>query len=444
MSTERPKSEELFAKATKHMVGGVNSPIRSFQQLDMTPLIAKRGKEDLIIDEDGNEYIDYCMSYGPLILGHAPQNVVTDTIEQVKSGSSFGNTCLLEIELAELIKSHMSSIEKIRFVSSGTEATMTAIRIARGYTNKKIVIKFSGNYHGHSDGFLAESGSASFYLNTEASSSGILDEVVSNTLSLPFNDIEAIEKVFSESDIQKDIAAVIVEPIPANMGLINPNPKFLETLRTLTSEFGSLLIFDEVISGFRVGLGGAQELYQIKPDLTCLGKIIGGGFPVGAIGGRADIMDCLAPIGEVFQAGTLSGNPVAMQAGISTISSLSRDTYQKLQASTDFLVDSIAAKIKDCKYPMSVQSKPGLFTLFFGVSEVNTKSDLKDLDFAMFKKYFHFLFDRGIYIAPSPYEVVFLSTAHSHEHLEKTRDVILNFLDLHVLSSNKPFVSSSL
>ncbi len=443
MSLERPKSEKLFGEAKRHLVGGVNSPIRAFQKLDITPLIARLGKEDLIVDEDGNEYIDYCMSYGPLILGHTPQNVVADTIEQVKRGSSFGNTCMLEIELASLIKSHMRSIKKIRFVSSGTEATMTAIRIARGYTRKKIVIKFSGNYHGHSDGFLAESGSASFYLNTHATSSGILDAVVSNTLSLPFNDIEAVEKIFSTSDIQNDIAAVIVEPIPANMGLINPNPKFLETLRELTSKFNSLLIFDEVISGFRVGLGGAQELYQITPDLTCLGKIIGGGFPVGAIGGRADIMDTLAPLGEVFQAGTLSGNPVAMKAGISTISSLNQSTYQKLQASMNFLVDSISVKIKDCEYPMCVQSETGLFTFFFGVREVKTKSDLKDLDFPMFKKFFQFLFDRGIYIAPSPYEAIFLSTAHTQAHLEKTRDVILEFLDLYVLRSNRSLANSS-
>ncbi len=417
---KRSKSSAIYRSACAVIPGGVNSPVRSFPDLEMTPLIVALGQGSSIWDVDGQHFRDYCGSWGASILGHAHPRIVKAAQDQMQKGSTFGIATEVEEKFAKKIIEHVPSIEKVRFVSSGTEATMSALRLARGFTGRNGVVKFDGHYHGHVDALLIRAGSGVSYLNTEASSKGIPQGVIQHTLSLPFNDCEALQS------LPEDIAAVIVEPIAGNMGVVPATAEFLRALRRETEKRGIVLIFDEVISGFRVGLSGAQGLYGIQPDLTCLGKIIGGGFPAAAFGGRREIMDHLAPLGEVYQAGTLSGNPVAMSAGLETVCALeSPGFYQELTEKTEFFLDPLrkALEGQGC-----IQSCGSLFTLFFGPQKVSNREDLAQLDKARFKKFFHHLFERGIYIPPSPYEAWFISSAHSYEDLEQTQTIILDFL----------------
>jgi len=371
----------------------------------MTPLIAERGEGDTVWDVDGNSYIDYCGSWGALILGHAHPKVVEAAIGQVRMSSSFGMATGVEAEIAAQIIKHTPSIEKIRFVSSGTEAGMSVVRVARGFTGKNTVLKFDGNYHGHFDSFLIRAGSGVTYLN-ESSSKGIPADFVKYTASLPYNDINTV-RAFLRS--QKDLAAVMLEPVAGNMGVVPATREFIQMLREETLKIGALLIFDEVITGFRVGLKSAQGLYNIVPDLTCFGKIIGGGFPAAAFGGRKEIMDCLVPLGQVYQAGTLSGNPVAMKAGLAALKELEAPGfYEDLERKTNIITDFLRqAGIK-------VNQVGSMFTVFLGDEK--------------YKKLFVYLFERGIYFPPSQYEACFVSTAHTEEHLEETRTALTQFL----------------
>jgi glutamate-1-semialdehyde 2,1-aminomutase len=419
----RPVSDSIFQASCGVIPGGVNSPVRAFPGLAMTPLIAARGEGDTIWDEDGRSYIDYCGSWGALILGHAPPSVVEAACRQVQRGSSFGIATHIEQKLASRIKAHLPSIEKIRFVSSGTEASMSAIRLARGFTGRSKIIKFDGHYHGHTDSLLIQAGSGAFSLNSQASSLGVPADMVAHTVSLPFNDIERVRAYFRHAE---PIAAVIVEPIAGNMGVVPASKEFLEMLREETQKNGALLIFDEVITGFRVGLKGAQHHYGVTPDLTCLGKIIGGGFPAAAWGGSAEIMDHLAPLGQVYQAGTLSGNPVAMQAGYHTLAEVEREGfYEELEEITEQFLRPIrkAMEGQGC-----IQSIGSMFTLFFGPERVGSREDLSCLNKARFQQFFTFLFERGVYIPPSAYEACFISTAHTAAHLQVTQDLMLDFI----------------
>ncbi len=425
MVLERQMSEKIFSESCACIPGGVSSPVRAFREMSMTPLIVEEGRGDCIRDVDGHEYIDFCMSWGALILGHAHPDIVASAQTQMAKGSSFGIATALENIFARKILSHFPSMEKLRFVSSGTEATMTAIRVARGYTGKPVIIKFNGNYHGHSDSLLVRAGSGVSYL-PEASSLGIPSEMVQNTISLPYNDVDAIRRVFST---RTDIAGVILEPVAANMGLVPASKEFLEVLREETAKADTLLIFDEVISGFRIGLSGAQGHYGIIPDMTCLGKILGGGFPAAALGAKAAIMDVLAPIGAVYQAGTLSGNPVAMQAGLSVLSHLEQDGfYTALQKKADRLLNPIEEWIHQHRPNVCLHRLGSMFTLFFGVNKVEKREDLFAADLAAFQRFFHSLFHQGIYLSPSQFEAHFLSSAHTEEHIDKTREAILAFL----------------
>ena len=421
----RPHSEMVFKKNCAVIPGGVNSPVRSFKSVGMeTPMIVASGKGDLIWDVDGHEYIDFCGSWGALILGHAHPEIVKAAQEQMALGSSFGIATAIEGEMAQKIVDLVPSIEKIRFVSSGTEATMTAMRLARGFTNRPKIVKFSGHYHGHSDSLLIQAGSGVAGLNSVATSKGITPGVIADTLCIPFNDFEAARSLFREQGDQ--IAAIILEPITGNMGVVLPKNGFLEMLREECSKTGALLIFDEVITGFRIGLQGVQGLYNITPDLTCFGKIVGGGFPAAAVGGAQEIMDFLAPLGPVYQAGTLSGNPVAMRAGLETLKIIERPSfYENLEKKTKRFTTQLREIVngKGC-----VQECASMFSLFFGLTEVNSKEDLKNLDEALFGKFFQYLFAKGIYIPPSSQEAWFIGEAHTQEHLDKTLLCIEEFI----------------
>lgn len=422
----RSESEAIYARSCAVIPGGVNSPVRSFKGLNMTPMIVESGSGALIRDVDGKEYIDYCMSWGSQILGHAHPAVIMAATSQMQRGSSFGIATEAEEKLAAKIVNLIPSIQKIRFVSSGTEATMTALRLARGYTKRTKIVKFVGHYHGHSDALLVQAGSGASSL---ASSLGVNQTVVEDTLCLPFNDFEALDALFRSHPSRLDIAAVILEPITGNMGVVLPEPLFLEKLREETARNGTLLIFDEVITAFRVGLQGAQGMYGIDPDLTCLGKIVGGGFPAAALGGRAEIMDCLAPLGGVYQAGTLSGNPVAMVAGLATLSFLeTADFYQKLKKKTDLLTLPIKESLTDKNG--CLQQAGSMFSLFFGLKKVSSREDLSRLDSDRFALFFRYLFERGIYIPPHAHESWFISAAHTEEQLDYTRRTIDSFLQL--------------
>lgn len=417
----RTLTEAIFAQSCKRIPGGVNSPARSFQGLGLTPLIVEAGSGALLRDVDGQEYIDYCCSWGASILGHAAPEVNRAVIQQIHKGSSYGISTASEERLASLIQEAMSSIEKLRFVSSGTEAVMTAIRIARGFTGRAKIVKFIGHYHGHSDSLLVQAGSGVSSL-LESSSKGVTRGAIQDTICLPFNDPTALIDCFHKHG--EEIAAVIVEPVAGNMGVVPPEKGFLSLLREETRRAGALLIFDEVITGFRVGWGGAQELYQIKPDLTCLGKVIGGGFPAAAVGGRGDILDCLAPLGPVYQAGTLSGNPVAMEAGRAVLLELQKgELYLDLEAKARRLVDPILPSLlkRGC-----LQRVGSMMTLFLGIEKVTRK---EVLDLPLFARFFCHLFERGIYIPPSPYEAWFFSRAHTEAQIDFTVDAILDFLE---------------
>ncbi len=415
-----------FNAASATIPGGVNSPARAFRSVGGTPLIAERGEGDLLFDVEGKSYIDYCGSWGALIHGHAHPRIVAAVQKRVAEGSSFGVTTPSEVRLAKKVVDSVPSIEKVRFVSSGTEATMSAVRLARGFTGRDLILKFSGHYHGHADPFLVEAGSGVACLPT-SSSSGVSAELVKHTLSIPYNDFEAFEAVMRSHG--KKIAAVILEPIAANMGLVLPKSGFLEMLRSYTERVGALLIFDEVISGFRVGLGGAQELFNIMPDLTCLGKIVGGGFPAAAFGGAAEIMDHLAPLGSVYQAGTLSGNPVAMAAGLEALEMCSQPGfYESLQSKTSELVDPIQDFIESENIEATVHRAGSLFTLFLGSRSVSSIDDVKKCNPARFASLFQRLLARGIYFSPSQFEANFVSMAHTPNSLEFTKQSLLEAL----------------
>jgi len=420
----RERSEAIYERACRVIPGGVNSPVRSFRHLRMTPLIVESGSGSQIRDVDGRTYIDYCGSWGSLILGHAHPRIVAAVCEQMAKGSSFGIATEIEERIATKIVGLLPSVEKLRFVNSGTEATMTAMRLARGFTGRPKIIKFTGHYHGHSDALLIQAGSGVASLNPLATSKGVNLSTIADTLCFPFNDFEQIRSFFRTSPLAHEIAAVILEPITANMGVVPPEPGFLEQLREETARIGALLIFDEVVTGFRVGLTGMQGRSKIDPDLTCLGKVIGGGFPVAAIGGKSAILDCLAPLGQVYQAGTLSGNPVAMRAGLETLCLIEQSGfYDSLQKKTDRLTAPIQNALRGKN--ACLQQASSMFSLFFGPKKVSAKTTL---DEEMFVQYFHYLFERGIYISPSSHEACFISSAHTEEQLDFTAGVITAFI----------------
>lgn len=425
----RTKSKRVYEELCQVIPGGVNSPARAFTAVDQFPIVAESGARDKIFDVDGNGYIDYCGSWGALIHGHAHPVIMKAVQERISKGTSFGVTTPIEEALAKKIVQLMPSIEKVRCVSSGTEATMSAVRLARGFTGRDVVIKFGGNYHGHADFFLIKAGSGVLDL-TQSSSAGIPSEIVKNSISLPYNDVKAAKDLLNNPQLKEKIAAVIIEPIAGNMGVIPATQEFLQMLRDETKKIGALLILDEVITGFRVALGGAQSLYNITPDLTCLGKIMGGGFPAAAFGGRKEIMDHLAPLGRVYQAGTLSGNPVAMEAGFQALLLAQEEGfYQNLENKTRILTDPIEEMIKKKNINACIQRVGSMFTLFFGRKSVNNLEEAQKLDLKLFSKFFRFLFEKGIYIPPMQQEAWFVSSAHTTKHLETTRDAILSFLN---------------
>jgi glutamate-1-semialdehyde 2,1-aminomutase len=425
MGKYRPQTEALYRESCALMPGGVSSPVRAFTGMELTPLIVREGKGDTLFDVDGHAYIDFCQSWGALILGHAPPGVVAKAAEQLNRGSSFGIATPYEKELAEIIMRHVPSIEKLRFVSSGTEAAMSVIRLSRGYTGKSVIVKFNGHFHGHSDSLLIQAGSGVTHL-PQASSKGIPQELVKLTVSLPFNDLQTCRQFLRSRD---DIASVLIEPIAGNMGVVPAKREFLEMLREETDKKGILLIFDEVITGFRVGLKGAQGYYGIMPDLTCLGKVIGGGFPAAAFGGKREIMEMIAPLGAVYHGGTLSGNPLAMCAGLETLKTVEKpDFYQLLEQRTENFLTPIRQAIARQGAPIAIQSAGSMFTIFFGVKQVESKEDLSAMDEERFKHFFQYLFERGIYFSPSAYEAHFLSSAHTEENLAKVQRCILEYL----------------
>jgi len=415
---QRPRSEEIFRRATDVLVGGVNSPVRAFRAVGGEPIVVDRAAGARLWDADGNEFIDYVCSWGALILGHAHPKVIQAIREQAGRGTSYGMPTELEVELASRIRKALPSCEKVRFVSSGTEATMSAVRLARAATNRDLIIKFDGCYHGHSDSFLSEAGSGLATLGI-AACPGVPQALAELTLNAPYNDAAAVEKLF---DLHRDkIAAVIVEPIAANMGVVPPQPGFLQALRDLSSRHGALLIFDEVITGFRVCYGGAQTLFGITPDLTTLGKIIGGGLPVAAYGGRRDLMDRVAPLGPVYQAGTLSGNPLAMSAGIASLDLLAEPGfYESLEARSKRLGDGIAVALRETGAPATAVRAGSLLTLFFSREPVTDYAAAKKCDTLRFAEFFRGMLDRGVFLAPSQFEALFVSSAHSDADIDRT------------------------
>lgn len=412
-------SQTLFEKAKKFIPGGVNSPVRSFKGVEGTPLFFASAQGAHLTDVDGKSYIDYVGSWGPMILGHQHPNVLESVRHTLEQCMSFGAPCEQEVVLAELICKHLPSIDQVRMVSSGTEATMTAIRLARGYTGRDKIIKFEGCYHGHSDSLLVKAGSGALTLG-QPSSPGIPQELTQHTLNLPFNNKEKLYEAFASFGDQ--LAAVIIEPIAGNMGCILGEPDFLQSLRQLCDAYGTVLIFDEVMTGFRVGLQGAQGLYGITPDLTTLGKVIGGGMPVGAIGGKENIMSHLAPVGPVYQAGTLSGNPVAMSAGIATLQAISEDNfYRTLQERTDYLVKGLYKAANAQNIPVIINHTTGMFSLFFtDIDKVDSFDTAMTTNVSLFQQFYHSLLKQGIYLGPSAYEAAFTSAAHDYAILDET------------------------
>jgi glutamate-1-semialdehyde 2,1-aminomutase len=415
------KSSELLRRAQAVIPGGVNSPVRAFRSVGGSPLFFTRGSGPYVWDADGNRYIDYIGSWGPLILGHADPGVVEAVKFAAERGSTFGAPTEGEVKLAELIVRRVPSVERVRLVSSGTEATMSAIRVARGFTGRDAIVKFEGCYHGHADHLLVKAGSGVATLGLP-DSPGVPADFAKHTLTLPFNDLEAVRALFAS--FGGSIAAVILEPVVGNMGLVPPDPGFLEGLREVTAAHGTLLIFDEVMTGFRVHPAGAQGLYGITPDLTCFGKIIGGGMPMGAYGGRAAVMDLVAPSGPVYQAGTLSGNPCAVAAGLRTLETLGAPgTYEQLEKSCAALEEGLVAALADAGVPGRVQRVGSMLTLFFNDgSPVRSFADARACDHARFARFFHAMLGRGIYLPPSGYEAAFVSLKHGADDVERTVD----------------------
>jgi len=416
-------SEKLYAQAEQLMPAGVNSPVRAFRAVEGTPFFVQRAKGSRLFDIDDNEYIDYVCTWGPAILGHAHPRILSAIAGQLRNGTSFGTPHPLEVKMAKLIASLYPSIRKLRMCNSGTEATMSCIRLARGFTGRKQIIKFDGCYHGHVDSLLVKAGSGALTFG-QPDSAGVPEEVARLTITLPFNNEQAVRHAFRESG--RETAAVILEPIPANAGLYLPRPGYLEFLRGITRERGALLIFDEVMTGFRVAPGGAQELYGVQPDLTALGKIIGGGLPVGAFGGPAEIMDRLAPLGPVYQAGTLSGNPLAMAAGIANIEQLverkkgAPDPYRQLDERGAALETGVRDSAARAGVPLQLQRIGSLFCAYFSPRPVHNLADARAADTKCFARFFHEMLRRGIYLAPSQFEAGFISLAHSEDDIETT------------------------
>ncbi|WP_408007103.1 glutamate-1-semialdehyde 2,1-aminomutase [Pseudalkalibacillus sp. A8] len=411
------KSKEAFSKATPLMPGGVNSPVRAFKSVDMDPIYMKRGKGSKIYDLDDNEYIDYVLSWGPLILGHADDHVVEALKKATELGTSFGAPHEMETKLAELVIERVPSIDVVRMVNSGTEATMSALRLARGYTGRNKILKFEGCYHGHGDSLLIKAGSGVATLGLP-DSPGVPESIAQNTITVPYNDQESVRYAFEQYG--DDIAGVIVEPVAGNMGVVPPKDGFLEFLREITTDHGTLLIFDEVMTGFRVGYQCAQGHFDVTPDLTCLGKVIGGGLPVGAYGGKKEIMDQIAPSGPIYQAGTLSGNPLAMTAGYETLRQLTEDSYTEFGKKADRLEQGLSETAKKYGIPHHINRAGSMIGLFFTDNEVINYETASSSDLEAFTVYFKSMINQGISIPPSQYEGLFLSTKHSDKDIERT------------------------
>ncbi len=427
MLCQRLKSREIFERGKKVMVGGVNSPVRSFYGLDIPPIVVDKALGDLLFDVDGRHYTDFCCSWGALIHGHADPDIAQAVQDQLCFGNSYGAITPLEVTFATKLVALLPSLEKLRVVCSGTEATMSALRLARGVTGRPLVIKFNGHYHGHVDHLLVQAGSGVAHLS-QASSKGVIQDFVANTLSLPFNDVVKVREAIR---LHRDrLAAVIVEPIAGNMGVVPGTKAFLEMLREETEKVGAILIFDEVITGFRVGLEGAQGHFGITPDLTCLGKIVGGGFPLAVYGGRFDVMDALAPVGEVYQAGTLAAPPIALAAALAAIEKLDNAFYETLQHKADMFLKPIEQILLQRCLPIQIRRIGSMFSFFLGAaSPVTCYEDLKGIDTTLFKSFFSHLFEEGIFFPPSPFETAFLSMSHTPEHLLHAQNVILNWID---------------
>lgn len=413
------RNHELFAAACRHIPGGVNSPVRAFKGVGGTPLFFKKGQGAYVWDADDKPYIDYVGSWGPLILGHAHPDIVKAVQEAAIDGLSFGAPTEAEILMADKVCELMPSMDMVRMVSSGTEATMSAIRLARGYTQRDTLVKFEGCYHGHADSLLVKAGSGLLTLGVPTSK-GVPADVAKHTLTLPYNNVAALQQLFAKQG--SNIACVIVEPVAGNMNCVPPQSEFLQALRNLCTQYGAVLIFDEVMTGFRVALGGAQALYNIKPDLTCLGKVIGAGLPVGAFGGKREIMACIAPLGGVYQAGTLSGNPLAMRAGLAMLALISQaGFYEQLAANLSKLLVGLQQRADAANIPFTTTQVGAMFGLFFShKKEISTYDDVMACDVARFCEFFHFMLDEGVYLAPSAFEAGFISSAHSEADILAT------------------------
>ncbi|WP_213875435.1 glutamate-1-semialdehyde 2,1-aminomutase [Pseudomonas sp. dw_358] len=415
------RSEDLFAQAQKHIPGGVNSPVRAFKSVGGTPLFVKHAQGAYIIDEDDKRYVDYVGSWGPMILGHSHPDVLDAVRRQLDHGLSYGAPTAMETEMADLVCALVPSMEMVRMVSSGTEATMSAIRLARGYTGRDSIIKFEGCYHGHSDSLLVKAGSGALTFGVP-SSPGVPAAFAQHTLTLPFNDLAAVEQMLGE--VGDEVACIIVEPVAGNMNCVPPAPGFLQGLRSLCDQYDVVLIFDEVMTGFRVALGGAQALYNVVPDLSTFGKIIGGGMPVGCFGGKREIMSHISPLGPVYQAGTLSGNPLAMAAGLTTLKLISRPGFHdELTALTTRLLDGLQDRADAAGIPFVTTQAGGMFGLYFsGADDIVTFDDVMASDAERFKRFFHLMLEGGVYLAPSAFEAGFTSIAHGEAELKITFD----------------------
>ncbi|SMO37246.1 glutamate-1-semialdehyde 2,1-aminomutase [Melghirimyces algeriensis] len=418
MNDNLERSKAYFEEAKQYIPGGVNSPVRAFKSVDMNPVFVERGKGSRIYDEDGNEYIDYVCSWGPLILGHSHPAVVELVQQTAAKGTSFGAPTTIETKLARLVTEIVPSVEVVRMVNSGTEATMSALRLARAYTKRNKILKFEGCYHGHSDSLLIKAGSGVATLGLP-DSPGVPENTGQHTLTVPYNDLDSVQLAFQK--FGHDIAGLIVEPVAGNMGVVPPEPGFLEGLRRLTKDYGALLIFDEVMTGFRVDYHCAQGLYGVEPDLTTMGKVIGGGLPVGAYGGKREIMEWIAPTGPVYQAGTLSGNPLAMAAGHATLSEMGKPgTYQQLEERSALLEEGLTKNAKEAGIPYHINRVGSMVCLFFTGEKVTSYDQAKKADKALFARYFKAMMKQGISIPPSQFEGMFVSTAHTVEDIEKT------------------------
>ncbi|WP_163526488.1 glutamate-1-semialdehyde 2,1-aminomutase [Halobacillus ihumii] len=411
------RSADAYKEAVDLMPGGVNSPVRAFKSVNMNPIFMEQGKGSKIYAIDGHEYIDYVLSWGPLILGHADDRVVESLKKMTELGTSFGTPTLIENKLAQLVIDRVPSIEMLRMVNSGTEATMSALRVARGYTGRNKILKFEGNYHGHGDSLLIKAGSGVATLGLP-DSPGVPESIAKNTITVPYNDLESVRYVFEQYG--DDLAAVIVEPVSGNMGVVPPTEEFLAGLRSVTQEHGTVLIFDEVMTGFRVGYSSAQGHFGVTPDMTCLGKVIGGGLPVGAYGGKREIMESVAPVGEIYQAGTLSGNPLAMTAGYETLKAMDENAYEQISKKVDRLIEGFTAAATEHQVPLTVNRAGSMVGFFFTNQPVTNFESANASDLEMFSTYYRGMIEEGIFLPPSQFEGIFLSAAHTEEDIEYT------------------------